>query len=190
MVNLLYIAIKLTSGIYYRSWWFITLAVYYALLAATRFLLLWRWGGIGLEMELRRYRLCGAILLLINVALAGMVVLMIHQNQGYDYPGVLIYAMATYSFYMVFIAAVNVIKFRRHGSPVLSAAKAINLAAALVSILALETAMVAQFGGGDDYRKMMTAATGCGVCVMILGMAVFMIVWSTKRIRQLEIKNF
>ncbi len=106
MVNLLYIAIKLTSGIYYRSWWFITLAVYYALLAATRFLLLWRWGGIGLEMELRRYRLCGAILLLINAALAGMVVLMIHQNQGYDYPGVLIYAMATYSFYMVFIRSV------------------------------------------------------------------------------------
>lgn len=189
LVNLLYIVIKLTSGIYYRSWWFITLAVYYALLAATRFLLLWRWGGIGLEMELRRCRLCGAVLLLINAALAGMVILMIHQNQGYDYPGVLIYAMATYSFYVVVIAAVNVIKFRRHGSPVLSAAKAINLAAALVSILALETAMIAQFGGGDDYRKMMTAATGCGVCVIILGMAVFMIVWSTKRIKQLEMKN-
>ncbi len=189
MVNLLYIALKLTSGIYYRSWWFITLAAYYALLAVMRFLLLWRWGGIGPELELRRYRLCGAVLLIMNAALAGMVILMVSQNHGYVYPGMLIYAMALYSFYTVILAVVNVIKFRTHGSPVLSAAKAINLAAALVSILALETAMIAQFGGGDDYRRMMTAATGGGVCVIVLGMAVFMIVWSTKHIKQLKIQN-
>lgn len=189
LVNLLYIALKLTSGIYYRSWWFITLAVYYTLLAVMRFLLLWRWGGIGPELELRRYRLCGAVLLIMNVALAGMVVLMVSQNHGYVYPGILIYAMAVYSFYTVIIAVINVIKFRTHGSPVLSAAKAINLAAALVSILALETAMIAQFGGGDDYRRMMTAATGGGVCVIVLSMAVFMIVRSTKHIKQLEIQN-
>lgn len=189
LVNLLYIALKLTSGIYYRSWWFITLAAYYALLAVMRFLLLWRWGGIGPALELHRYRLCGAVLLIMNVALAGMVILMVSQNHGYVYPGILIYAMALYSFYTVILAVINVIKFRAHGSPVLSAAKAINLAAALVSILALETAMIAQFGGGDDYRRMMTAATGGGVCAIVLSMAVFMIVWSTKHIKQLEIQN-
>lgn len=191
LVNLLYIAVKLASGIYYRSWWFITLAVYYALLAAMRVLLLWRWGGVGLEVELRRCRLCGAVLLMMNIALAGMVILMVRQNRGYDYPGMLIYAMAAYSFYAVIIAAINVVKFRRHGSPVLSAAKAIHLAAALVSILALETAMLSQFGGADDagFRETMTAATGGGVCAVVLGMAVFMIVWSTKRIRQAEIQN-
>lgn len=191
LVNLLYIAVKLTSGIYYRSWWFITLAVYYTLLAAMRFLLLWRRGGIGLEMELRRYRLCGAVLLLMNIALAGMVILMVHQNRGYDYPGMLIYAMAAYSFYAVIIAVINVVKFRRHGSPVLSAAKAIHLAAALVSILALETAMLSQFGDADDtqFRETMTAATGGGICIIVLGMAVFMIVWSTRRIRWARIQN-
>lgn len=47
IVNLLYIAIKLAFGLYYRSWWFLTLAVYYILLAVLRVLLLWRWGGIG-----------------------------------------------------------------------------------------------------------------------------------------------
>ena len=188
-VNLIYIVIKLTSGVYYRSWWFITLAVYYVLLAVMRFLLLWRWGSIGIELELRRYRLCGAVLLMMNVALAGMVILMVRRNYGYVYPGMLIYAMAAYSFYAVILAVINVVKFRTHGSPVLSAAKAINLAAAMVSILALETAMIAQFGGEDDFRRIMTAATGGGVCVIVLGMAVYMIVWSTKRIKQLEIQN-
>ena len=190
LVNLLYIAMKLTSGIYYRSWWFLTLAVYYALLAVMRFLLLWRWGEIGMEMELRRYRLCGTVLLVVNAALAGMVILMVLQNQGYDYPGILIYAMAVYSFYAVITAIINVVRSRRHGSPVLLAAKAINLTAAMMSILALETAMITQFGGEDDFRKIMTAATGGGVCVIVLGMAVYMIVWSTKRIKQLEIQNY
>ena len=55
IVNLLYIAIKLSFGFYYRSWWFLTLAVYYILLAVLRVLLLWRWGGIGAKQELRRY---------------------------------------------------------------------------------------------------------------------------------------
>lgn len=51
-------------------------------------------------------------------------------------------SLAAYSFYAAIFAVVNVVKFRRHGSPVLSAAKAINLVAVMVSILSLETAML------------------------------------------------
>ena len=153
-VNLLYIAIKMASGLYYHSPWFISLAVYYALLAVMRLLLLYRWKwpeGLALQrVELRRYRFCGIVLLMMNFALAGVVTFIVHQNRGYEYPGVLIYAMAAYSFYAVIIAATNVVKFRRHGSPILSAAKAINLVAAMVSILSLETAMLAQFGSDND----------------------------------------
>ncbi len=39
-INLLYAGIKLFSGIYYRSVWFFTLAVYYIFLAAMRAVLL------------------------------------------------------------------------------------------------------------------------------------------------------
>lgn len=194
-VNILYIAIKMASGLYYRSPWFIALAVYYALLAVMRLLLLYRrkWPeGLALQkVELRRYRFCGIVLLMMNFALAGIVAFMVHQNRGYEYPGVLIYAMAAYSFYAVIIAAINVVKFRRHGSPILSAAKAINLVAAMVSILSLETAMLAQFGSDDDmlFRKTMTGATGGGVCVIVLGMALFMIVKASKKLKQINIQN-
>lgn len=194
-INLLYIAVKMTSGIYYRSPWFISLAVYYALLAIMRFLLLYRrkWpeGLARQRTELRRYRFCGVVLLLMNLALAGIVTFMVHQNRGYEYPGMLIYAMAAYSFYAVIMATVSVIKFRRHGSPVLSAAKAINLVAAMVSILSLETAMLAQFGGDDDmlFRKAMTGATGGGICVIVLGMALFMIAKSSRQLKQIDIQT-
>lgn len=190
-VNLLYIMVKLVSGIYYRSLWFVSLAVYYMFLAMMRFLLLYRRkrpdGVARKKLELHRYRFCGVVLLLMSLALAGIIAFMVHQNQGYEYPGMLIYAMAAYSFYAVIMAIVSIIKFRRHGSPILSAAKAINLVAAMVSILSLETAMLAQFGSEDDilFRKAMTGATGGGICVIVLGMAVYMIVKSTKEIRKM-----
>ena len=143
-----------------------------------------------MEVEIYRYRLCGIILLLMNQALAGIVIFMVHQNKGFDYPGMLIYAMAAYSFYSVITAVINIVKFRKHGSPVMSAAKAINLVAASVSILSLETAMLAQFGGDDEtFRAVMTGATGGGVCLIVIGMAVYMIWRSTRQIRELQINN-
>ncbi len=187
-INLLYIVMKLASGIYYRSAWFIALAVYYLLLAVMRFLLVRRLHTQDVAAELRRYRLCGVILLLMNQALAGIVVFMVRQNRGFAYPGLLIYAMAAYAFYAVAIAVVNLVKTRRHQSPVLSAAKAVNLVAALVSILSLTTAMLSQFGGGDDsaFRRTMTGAVGGGVCTIVIGMAVYMIWRANKNLKMLR----
>ena len=187
-INLLYIVMKLASGIYYRSAWFIALAVYYLLLAVMRFLLVRRLHTQDAAAELRRYRLCGVILLLMNQALAGIVVFMVRQNRGFAYPGLLIYAMAAYAFYAVAIAVVNLVKTRRHQSPVLSAAKAVNLVAALVSILSLTTAMLSQFGGGDDsaFRRTMTGAVGGGVCTIVIGMAVYMIWRANKNLKMLR----
>lgn len=186
-INLLYAGIKMFSGIFYRSVWFITLAVYYILLAVMRASLLHyvRKDGKDKISEWRRYRLCGIILLFMNVALAGIVILVVHQNSGFEYPGMLIYVMAMYAFYATITAVRNVVKFRKYGSPVMSAAKVINLTAALVSMLSLETAMLTQFGAADDpiFRQIMTASTGAGISLSVLGMAVFMIVWSTKQMR-------
>ena len=190
-INLLYIAMKLVSGIVYRSTWFIALAVYYILLAVMRFLLVRRLNVQDEASELRRYRLCGIMLLFMNQALTGIVVFMVQQNRSFDYPGLLIYAMAAYAFYAVTIAIINIVKTRKHKSPILSAAKAINLVAALVSILSLETAMLAQFGGDDDplFRQVMTGATGGGVCTIVIGMAIYMIWRANKNLKKIEFNN-
>lgn len=189
-INLLYAGIKMFSGIYYRSVWFITLSVYYILLAAMRLSLLL---FVRKEeekkdriSELRCYRLCGIFLLVMNQALAGIIILVVHQNSGFEYPGLLIYVMAMYTFYAVIIAVRNVVRFRKYGSPVMSAAKVISLTAALVSMLSLETAMLTQFGAADDagFRQIMTSCTGGGVCLIVLGMAVYMIVRSTREMKK------
>lgn len=187
-INLLYAGIKMFSGIYYRSIWFVTLAVYYILLAVMRASLLHyvRKGEKGKRSEWRRYRLCGIILLFMNVALSGIIVLVISMNSGFVYPGVLIYVMAMYAFYATITAVWNLVKFRKYGSPVMSAAKVIGLTAALVSMLSLETAMLTQFGSDDGqmFRQIMTASTGAGISSIVLGMAIFMIWHSTKQIKQ------
>lgn len=183
LINLLYVALKFCSGLYYRSIWFVSLAVYYLLLAVMRFSLLHyvRSRKDNRVSEWKRYRFCGIVLLFMNQALAAIVIIVVTQNKGFEYAGFLIYAMAFYAFYAVITSVINVVKFRKYGSPVMSAAKVINLTAALVSMLSLETAMLAQFGEDDIiFRQIMTSATGTGVCVIVLGMAVFMIAKSTK----------
>lgn len=192
-VNLIYAGIKLFSGIYYRSIWFITLAVYYILLAIMRISLLMFVRGKGNPekdkvLELRRYRLCGIILLFMDWALLGIIILVVHQNSGFKYPGMLIYVMALYTFYATITAVINVVKFRKYKKPVLSAAKVINLTAALVSMLSLETAMLTQFGAAEDpvFRQVMTASTGAGVSMIVLGMAVFMIINATKQLKAIK----
>ncbi|MGN0459685.1 MAG: hypothetical protein ACI4HL_02095 [Ruminococcus sp.] len=190
-INLLYAILKLFSGVYYQSVWFGTLGVYYTLLAVMRFLLLRHANknhfGKAIVSELKRYRMCGVILLLMNIALTGVVILVTRQNQGFEYAGYLIYIMAMYTFYTTITAIINVVKYRKYESPVMSAAKAVNLAAALVSMLSLETAMISQFGKGENsplFRQIMTGATGGCVCLIILVIAVYMIVKSTRQLRK------
>lgn len=192
-VNLLFVAMKLFFGVYYRSVWFGTLAVYYILLAVMRFLLLRHVNqnriGTDVYSELKRYRLCGIILLLMNSALSGVVILVVQKNEGFHYAGYLIYVVAMYAFYNFITAVRDVVKYRKYNSPVMSAAKAIKLATALVSMLSLETAMLMQFNIEEDaeaFRQVMTGTTGGCACVIVVAMAVIMIVKSTKQLRKMR----
>lgn len=195
-LNLLYAAMKLFFGFWYSSVWFGTLGVYYILLAIMRFLLLRHVNrasvGTDLVSELKRYRLCGVFLMLMNIALSGVVILVVHDNEGFEYAGYLIYVMAMYAFYNVITAVTDLVKYRKFRSPVMSASKAIKLAVALVSMLSLETAMLTQFGSEKNpeaFRRIMTGATGGCVCLIVLGVAVYMIVSASKRLKKLEKAN-
>ena len=71
----------------------------------------------------------------------------------------------------------------------MSAAKAVNLAAALVSMLSLETAMLTQFDNGTTspfFRQSMIASTGGAECAIVVGMGISMIAYSTRRLKKLK----
>lgn len=144
---------------------------------------------MNMESELKRYRLCGIMLLIMNQALAGIMIFIVQQNMRFDYPGALIYVIAAYSFYSIITAVVNLVKFRKHGSPLLSAVKVINLVSAMVSIMTLETAVFARFDSEDDvdFQHIMTSITGGVVCVIVIVMAAFMIWMSSRQLKKLQI---
>lgn len=190
-INVIYVIWKLSFGIYYKSAWFISLALYYFVLAWMRLSLIRPFsvkeGEIRKKAELKRYRLCGASLLVINIALSGIVVLAVKKENGFTYPGYMIYVMAMYAFYSVITAVINLVKYRKYGSPVLSAAKVISLTTAMVSMFSLESAMLAQFADASRtaFKKIMTECTGGVICVIVIGMAVYMMFRSTKEIRKI-----
>lgn len=188
VINLLYAGVNAVSGLFYHSPWFGSLGAYYTILSAMRCLLVRyaRKNGFGedKQAEWKRYRLCGVMLMVMNIALAGVVVLVLRQNRSFQYAGFLIYVMAGYTFYITVMAVVNVFRYQKYHSPVMSAARVINLTAALVSMLSLETAMLSQFGGEEGFRRIMLAATGGTVSAFVVGMGISMIVRSTIRLRK------
>lgn len=189
-INLVYSIFKLVSGIVYSTFWWGAIAVYYIVLSVIRFLLLnYMQGGRrerDLAAEYRRYRLCGILMVLLNLTLTGVVLHMLFQNKEYVSNEILVIASATYTFYTVTVSIIDIIKYRKHDNPVYSASKAIRLASALVSLLSLETSMLVQFGEDEAFRRLMTALTGAGVCVFVLAMSVYMIVRATKEIKKIE----
>ena len=173
-----------------------TLAAYYIILAVMRFLLLRFVGRVGIgndsAKELRRSRLCGAILMTVNLALSGVIILVIVQNKGLEYNGMLIYIMTMYTFYVTVNSIINLFKHRKYNSPVILTAKAINLAAALVSMLSLTTAMLSQFGSENTtpyFNQIMVGATGAGVCAVVITISVYTIVRTNKELKKLSINN-
>lgn len=195
-INLCYAVFKLAAGIIYGSIWFASVACYYLALSIIRFVLLRNERKLNRQdfqsryiHELRVYRLCGYMLLLLNVTITAMTIQMIYQNKGYEYPGFIIYASAAYTFYRFVISMVQIIKFRKIKSPVLSASKALNLCVAFMSIFALQTAMLTEFGDTekiadvDKFCMEMNTITGTAVCFIVICISVFMIARSNKQIK-------
>lgn len=188
LINLAYVVMNAVSGIMYQTNWFGIFAVYYGIIAIMRFLLV-RYvsrNTIGENHlgELRRARLCAGILLTLNLALSGAVLMMIFFDKGFHYQGVLIYVIALYTFYTVTTAIIDMIKYRKYKSPIMSITKVIKMTSALFSMLFLETAMLSQFGAetAPEVKRILIMATGAGISVAVVAMAVCMIVQTTKEI--------
>lgn len=191
-VNLLYAGTNGVSAFLYHSVWFGIFAGYYMILAVMRFLLV-RYLRRDTPRksrltELKCTRICAGILTTISLVLAGVVPMILYQGRGFEYHGMLIYVMAMYAFYMTISAVTELVKYRKYNSPILSASKAVKTAAALVSMLALETAMFSQFGGemSPDDQRGMIIATGAGISLIVIIMAVFMGVRSTREIKEIR----
>lgn len=191
--NVAYALFQLGLALYHSSVWFYALAAYYLLLAFMRMYLLGfvrsNAHGVLLEREFKKYRTCGIVMLILNVALSVMITYMVIDGLPTEYNEIVAITMAAYTFTTLTIGIVNVFGYRKYNSPVFSASKDINLASAVVSVMTLESAMLSTFSDGSmDERTtlIVTASTGVAVMAFVLWLAIFMIIRSSKGLKKIR----
>jgi hypothetical protein len=148
--------------------------------------------GERMQTELKKYRACGIVLLVMNVTLALIIFFMVYWNRTFHHHEITTIALAVYTFASLTVAVVNVVRYRKYNSPVYTASKSISLAAACVSMLTLESTMLTTFGKETmslTGRRAFLGISGGVISVFIIAMAIYMIVQGTKIIKMLKEKE-
>ncbi|MBR2293862.1 MAG: hypothetical protein IKA44_06105 [Clostridia bacterium] len=189
--NALYGIFQLWLGFYHHTFWFYSLGAYYICLGVMRFFLLLHTRkyapGEKMQAELVKYRACGIVFLLMNLALALIVFFMVYWNRTFEHHMITAIAMAAYTFTAFTVAIVNVVRYKKYNSPVFSASKAISFAAACVSMLTLTSTLLTTFSDGSMgivEQKLMLGSVGFAVSGVVVAMAIRMIVKGTKKLKE------
>ena len=191
--NIAYALLQLGMGFWHHTFWFYSLAGYYIALAVMRFFLLLHTRkhkpGEKMKEELMKYRACGIVFLVMNLALTLIIFFMVYWNRTFNHHEITTIAMAAFTFTSLTLAIINTVKYRKYNSPVYSASKAISLASACVSMLTLESTMLTTFGADTmdlGSRKLMLGLSGGAISAFIIAMAVYMIRQANKKINILK----
>ena len=195
IVNVCFAIFKVIVGYLYDSAWLYAMAGYHTLASVMVFVLVYRdrkGKNVSEETRLIRglhsYEMCGWLMILMNTAISVIVFMVVFQKQTISYPGVMIYAIAAYTFYCMIMAIINLVKYKRKHNPVFSAIKRIGLAKALVSVFTLQVAMLTQFNTDSTTPvRLMNFGTGTAVCASIMALAVFMLLGVRKDYREVKI---
>lgn len=180
-INLAYAVFQFTMAAQHNSVWYGTMGTYYSLLFLMRCYLLVYIGrhdpGADRRAERKKCRFCGRVLLILNIVLT-LVVMNIIQEYHYTAQNMIVaIAMAAYTFAAMALTLVHIVQYRKYHSPVFTASVNISLVSCLVSLLNLETSMLATFGTEQHaiYNLRLTGITGAVIFVIILAVAYSMI---------------
>lgn len=190
IINVAYTVYNGVIGIVNQSSWFITMAVYYSLLGVMRYHAVNTGRKISRmknqklirKKELAVIKTDGLLLLLLNLALSGVVLLTIAKGRAKAYSEIMAISIAAYTFYKTTMAVINMVKVRKMQSPILITIRNIGVADALVSMLTLQTTMLASFQNTSNLDvNRMNALTGMAVCILIALLGISMIYYASKR---------
>ena len=183
MLNIVYAIFELLSGIVFKSFWFISFALYYFLLIVLRSNIAKEElkNNTNLKDEFVKYKKTGIILLFTNVILTIIILIIVNQKIMNIYPDWMAITVAVYTFYLLFNSIYNLIKYRKYKSPLISSSKVINVITSLVSLISLEIILIPTFGGGQtEFFEIMVMATGGGIALIIIIISLYIIIRSTE----------
>lgn len=193
LMSLLFSGFNAYMGIANRSIWYGALAGFYIALAFLR-------GGVLAYHRSRKgkqvkndgylkakvYRNSGIITLILNIALSSAIAQMIFSDAHFTYMGWTIFAYAAYAFYKITMSIIALIKAHKQTDLTVRAIRNINLVDALVSILALQTALLTMFSEGEINISIFNTFTGIAVSLLSVGIGIYMIVSANKKMKELQ----
>lgn len=188
VINTLYVIFQLCLGIYHSSFWFYSMAIYYFFLVIMRIYLVSYTikykPGERIELEIKRYSICGWLTLLMNLVVSIIIFFIIYWNRTFYHHQITTIAIAAYTFYSLINAIVQVVRYRKYNSPVFSATKALSLITSSVSMITLTTTMLTTFGSEDiiEFKQMMQLLVGSIVSIFIIIVSMFMILGARKKV--------
>ena len=214
VVNYFFVVFQLYGGIRYKSAWFTALGVYYAVITSVSLYIRLSRKKQGREVW-RVFKVSGWVLALANLALVTMISIMI-ASPGvaiHNYSPVMAAGVTIWTFYLLISAMVGIVRHWKEKNAIALAENNVQLIGAVVSVLMLQTAMIASYGtqaieeakktleqmGGvvsvpaevarttDDLIQIFVASnrvTGVLVIIAVLAITVYMIVKGNREYRK------
>ena len=196
LMSLLFSGFNAYMGIKNRSIWYGALAAFYIALAFLRGgVLAYHKSRIGKKtqndeyVKAKVYRNSGIITLILNIALSSAIAQMIFSDAHFTYMGLTIFAYAAYAFYKITMSIIALIKAHKQTDLTVRAIRNINLVDALVSILALQTALLSMFSEGEVNISIFNTFTGIVVSLLSVGIGIYMIISANKKIKEIQKEN-
>ncbi|MCQ2528225.1 MAG: hypothetical protein MJ108_03805 [Saccharofermentans sp.] len=176
--DFLYAGFAAAVGIIYRFPWLIMMSIYYVFLTCMKCRMLYRAGRSLSRKKNKKFtevanaRSFCKWLFFMDLLLAFDVYLMTRKGVSHHYPGFLIYVMAVYVVIKVGTAIYNLFKAGRKGSFIAIAIRKLGIVEALVSVLALESALNYKYGAVySEFDASNVLKIGIAVFVIILYMS-------------------
>ncbi|MBR3052262.1 hypothetical protein IKG60_01415 [Candidatus Saccharibacteria bacterium] len=150
VTNLGFVGVQLYGGIRYQSVWFTSLAVYYALLSAVKFYIGLSTNRKG-KKAWRTFQTTGVVMLFLNLVLITMVSMMIANPKLalHEYSAILAIVTAFWAVGAAGMAIYGVVSVYKKRNPVALADRLVGLITAAVSVLMLQTSLVASVNGNE-----------------------------------------
>lgn len=188
-INLLYALYNGVLGIANRSFWFLTMCVYYTILSTIRFCAVLcsrkRNATAPGDMEYFVMKLSGILLAILSIVLAGVVYISLAGNIATKYGTIVMITIATYTFYKITMAIIRAVKYRKNPSPLLAVIRTIGYADVAASLLTMQRSMLVSFGEGtDESARTLNILTGAAVCLFVLSLGIALVLRGVKSSNQ------
>lgn len=183
ILNIAYVIFIGTLAIKTHSAWYISITAYYLILIIMKGNVFYtKKKNSNAIKQIKAYRFSGIMFILLTLAFSGIIVLIYASNMYFEYAGLMIYVVATYTFYKLTLAIINIFKAKKQEDLYVQSIRNINLVSALVSIVVLQVAMFQEFSPANN-TGIANGLTGGVVSIIILLLGILMIIKSNKMLQ-------